>query len=79
MNPTSPRTASLGRIFGYALGEGAVSITMNGIANFAMLYYTQVLGLGAGYAALFVLRHYPVNRAYMDSHQEGNPPRPGDE
>jgi hypothetical protein len=30
----------------YALGEGAVSITMNGIANFAMLYYTQVLGLG---------------------------------
>jgi GPH family glycoside/pentoside/hexuronide:cation symporter len=52
MNPTSPRTASLGRIFGYALGEGAVSITMNGIANFAMLYYTQVLGLGAGYAGL---------------------------
>jgi len=52
MNTTSPRTASLGRIFGYALGEGAVSITMNGIANFAMLYYTQVLGLGPKYAGL---------------------------
>ena len=25
------------RIFGYALGEGAMSITMNGIANFAMV------------------------------------------
>jgi len=35
------------RILGYALGEGATSITINGISNFAMLYYTQVLGLGA--------------------------------
>lgn len=52
MNTSSPRTTSFGRIFGYALGEGAVSITMNGIANFGMLYYTQVLGLGAGYAGL---------------------------
>lgn len=43
---------SLAKIVGYALGEGAVSITMNGIANFAMLYYTQVLGLGATYAGL---------------------------
>lgn len=40
------------RIFGYALGEGAMSITMNGIANFAMVYYTLVLGLGAGMAGL---------------------------
>jgi len=38
---------STSRIFGYALGEGATSITVNGISNFAMLYYTQVLGLGA--------------------------------
>jgi len=44
--------ASLARLFGYALGEGAVSITMNGIANFAMLYYTQVLGLSAAYAGI---------------------------
>ena len=40
------------KIFGYALGEGALSITMNGIANFAMVYYTLVLGLGAGMAGL---------------------------
>ncbi len=40
------------RIFGYALGEGAMSITMNGIANFAMVYYTLVLGLGAGMVGL---------------------------
>lgn len=45
-------TVSLARIFGYAIGEGAMSITLNGIANFAMLYYTQVLGLGAKYAGL---------------------------
>jgi GPH family glycoside/pentoside/hexuronide:cation symporter len=43
---------SLARIFGYALGEGATSITMNGIANFAMLFYTQVLGLSAAYAGI---------------------------
>ena len=46
------KRASLAQIFGYALGEGAVSITMNGIANFAMLYYTQVLGLSAAYAGI---------------------------
>ncbi len=40
------------RIFGYALGEGALSITINGISNFAMLYYTKVLGLDAAYAGL---------------------------
>lgn len=43
---------SLAQIFGYALGEGAVSITMNGISNFAMLFYTQVLGLSAAYAGI---------------------------
>ncbi len=32
-------------IAGYALGEGATSLTMNGISGFAMLYYTQALGL----------------------------------
>jgi len=32
-------------VYGYALGEGATSLTMNGIAAFAMLYYTQALGL----------------------------------
>lgn len=43
---------SLPRISGYALGEGAMSITMNGISNFAMLYYTQLLGLSAAYAGI---------------------------
>lgn len=32
-------------ILGYAVGEGATSLTMNGISAFAMLYYTQALGL----------------------------------
>lgn len=48
MNPpaNAPRASTV-RILGYSLGEGAISITMNGISNFAMLYYTQVLGMGA--------------------------------
>lgn len=41
---------SLPRIFGYAAGEGVVSITMNGISTFAMLYCTLVLGLSAAHA-----------------------------
>ena len=44
MKEQKRKPVSLAQIFGYALGEGAVSITMNGISNFAMLYYTQVLG-----------------------------------
>ncbi|MGZ0655440.1 MFS transporter [Coraliomargarita sp. W4R53] len=52
MNTTTHRPAPLLKLLGYVLGEGAVSITMNGIANFAMLYYTLVLGLGPGYAGL---------------------------
>lgn len=42
----------LRKIYGYAIGDGAVSLSMNGINNFALLYYTQVLGLGATYAGL---------------------------
>ncbi|MBS0661716.1 MAG: MFS transporter [Verrucomicrobia bacterium] len=34
-----------GEIIGYASGEGATSLAMNGVAAFAMLYYTQALGL----------------------------------
>ena len=45
-------SVSIFRLFGYAVGEGAVSITVNGISNFAMLFYTQVLGLGATYAGI---------------------------
>ena len=32
-------------IWGYALGQGGPSLTLNGISAFAMLYYTQALGL----------------------------------
>lgn len=32
-------------LWGYASGEGVTSITMNGIGNFAMLFYTQILGM----------------------------------
>ncbi len=46
-SPAAPRV-STARILGYALGEGATAITINSISNFAMLYYTQALGLGAG-------------------------------
>lgn len=42
----------LHKLFGYALGEGAFTLSMGGIANFALLYYTQVLGLGPKYAGL---------------------------
>lgn len=40
------------KMFEYAIGDGAVSITMNGVAGFAMLYYTQILGLSPVYAGL---------------------------
>ncbi len=48
----SSKSVSRIKIFGYALGDGAVSITMTGVSNFAMLYYTQILGLGAVYAGI---------------------------
>lgn len=32
-------------LWGYASGEGATSITMNGISNFGMLFYTQIMGM----------------------------------
>ena len=35
----------LGDICAYSVGEGANSLIMNGIAGFAMLYYTEALGL----------------------------------
>jgi GPH family glycoside/pentoside/hexuronide:cation symporter len=37
----------LANLIGYATGGGVYSITMNGIAAYAMLYYTQVVGLSA--------------------------------
>lgn len=32
-------------LWAYASGEGASSITMNGMGNFAMLFYTQIMGM----------------------------------
>lgn len=48
----SKPTVTFPKLLGYALGEGSVSITMNGINNFAMLFYTQILGLSAAYAGI---------------------------
>jgi GPH family glycoside/pentoside/hexuronide:cation symporter len=48
---SKPRISSW-RMLSYAIGEGVTSITLGGISNFALLYYTSVLGLGAGMAGL---------------------------
>jgi GPH family glycoside/pentoside/hexuronide:cation symporter len=42
----------LRRIVAYATGEGASSLTTNGISAFALLYYVQVLGLSSRAAGL---------------------------
>lgn len=39
-------------LWSYASGEGASSITMNGISNFGMLFYTQVMGMRPEMAGL---------------------------
>ncbi len=39
------KTASFSRMVGYGLGECANSLVMNGLFGFAMLYYTEALGL----------------------------------
>lgn len=43
---------STSKMFGYSLGDASISITMNGIGNFAMLFYTQILGMNAVHAGL---------------------------
>jgi GPH family glycoside/pentoside/hexuronide:cation symporter len=45
---------SMFSIFKYAIGDGTFSITMNGMNNFAMIYLTQILGLGAKWASLAI-------------------------
>ncbi len=39
-------------LWSYASGEGASSITTNGIGNFAMLFYTQIMGMSPELAGL---------------------------
>jgi GPH family glycoside/pentoside/hexuronide:cation symporter len=51
-SPVAKAGTPLRRIIAYASGEGATSLTMNGIAAFAMLYYVQVLGLNSKWAGL---------------------------
>ena len=50
--PDSKTRISSWRLLGYALGDGASCIAFAGVANFALLYYTSVLGLGPGMAGL---------------------------
>ena len=52
VQPHSKTRISSWRLLGYALGDGATCIAIAGVANFALLYYTSVLGLGAGMAGL---------------------------
>lgn len=39
-------------LWGYASGEGVSSITMNGVSNFGMLFYTQIMGMSPEIAGL---------------------------
>lgn len=43
-------SCTIWNICGYSLGEGANSLVMNSVSTFAMLYYTQALGLNPVYA-----------------------------
>ncbi len=45
-------TTPLSRVVGYGLGECAYSLVMNGLFGFAMLYYTEALGLKPALAGL---------------------------
>lgn len=56
MSPESARehTTPTKDILGYAYGDGVTSIFLNSILNFAMLYYTQVIGLDATLAGLAI-------------------------
>lgn len=51
MSKEVSKSAGLGGIFKYAVGDGAFSITMNGAGNFGMIYMTQILGLSPVWAS----------------------------
>lgn len=44
-NTTLANKLKTRELWAYASGEGATSVTMNGIGNFSMLFYTQILGM----------------------------------
>lgn len=48
----SIKNLKLRDLWGYAFGEGATSISMNGIGNFAMLFFTQILGMSPELAGI---------------------------
>lgn len=50
--PPVSRNVSAKNIWSYSIGEGGTSIAINGVSNFALLFYTQVLGLNAAMAGL---------------------------
>ncbi|QHI69793.1 MFS transporter [Tichowtungia aerotolerans] len=55
MNTKTPSTSQklkLRDLWGYASGEGASSITMNGFSNFGMLFYTQIMGMSPELAGI---------------------------
>ncbi|MCQ1060293.1 MFS transporter [Photobacterium sp. ZSDE20] len=49
---SKPNEGLAKKIWYYSIGEGGTSIGTNGINNFALLFYTQVLGLNASLAGL---------------------------
>ncbi|MBC8095058.1 MAG: MFS transporter, partial [Akkermansiaceae bacterium] len=58
MNPgfsTKPgNSCSLAQMLGYGLGECAISLVMNGVFGFAMLFYTKALGLDPFWAGMAI-------------------------
>ena len=52
MKPKQTQTTPIPDIVAYSAGDGAYSLTMNGIWAFAMLFYTQALGLDYKLAGL---------------------------
>ena len=51
-NNSNSRTVSFPKMLGYGLGECANSLIMNGFFGFAMLYYTEALGLSPALAGM---------------------------
>jgi len=57
VDPLKKGTMSMAKLklrdlWGYASGEGASSITMNGFSNFGMLFYTQIMGMSPELAGI---------------------------
>ena len=49
---TSVSLLKIRDLWGYASGEGVSSITMNGVSNFGMLFYTQIMGMSPEIAGI---------------------------